>query len=222
MKNGTIDILLVEDSRTQAELIEHALEAAGHRVRSARNGLQALDLVREEAPSLVVSDIMMPGLDGYALCRALKDEPATRMIPFIMLTTLTEPADIIRGIECGADNFICKPFSPEVLLERIDHFLQNGELRRSQMFDLLLAVFEESRRKYERLERAWLDLRQGRSPGPGIDEAIRICAKCKKVQNDQGEWVPIEDYLRKRAGLSFTHEFCCDCGDGLLRRQSGA
>ncbi|HEY5996275.1 MAG TPA: response regulator [Candidatus Deferrimicrobiaceae bacterium] len=221
MKNRSLDILLVEDSRTQAELIRHAIEVSGHSVRNAQNGLQALELVREKAPSLVVSDIMMPGLDGYSLCRALKGDPATRTIPFIMLTTLNEPADIIRGIECGADNFICKPFSPEVLLERIDYFLQNGELRRSQMFDLLLAVFDDNRRKYERLERDWLALSKSRSAGTSSDEAIRICAKCKKVQDDRGEWVPIEDYLRKRAGLAFTHEFCDDCGDGLMRKPSG-
>lgn len=221
MNDVALDILLVEDSRTQAELIRHAIEASGHRVRSARNGLQALEFVREKAPSLVVTDIMMPGLDGYALCRALKDEPSTKAIPVVMLTTLTEPADIIRGIESGADNFISKPFSPEVLLERIGIFLRNGELHRSQMFDLLLSVFEENRRKFERLERDYLDLKRGRSAGPGRDEAIRICAKCKKIQDERGDWVPVEEFLRKSAGLSFTHEFCGDCGDGLMRKRPG-
>lgn len=221
MNASALDILLVEDSRTQAELIRHALEASGHRVRNAHNGLQALDFVRDKSPSLVVTDIMMPGLDGYGLCRALKDEPATKDIPVIMLTTLTEPADIIRGIESGADNFISKPFSPDVLLERIEIFQRNGELHRSQMFDLLLSVFEENRRKFERLERDYLDLKRGRSTGLGRDEAIRICAKCKKIQDERGDWVPVEEFLRKTAGFSFTHEFCGDCGDGLMRKRSG-
>jgi two-component system cell cycle response regulator len=221
MKPHALDILLVEDSRTQAELIRHAIEASGHRVRNARNGLQALEIVRDSAPSLVITDIMMPGLDGYALCRALKGEPATRRIPVIMLTTLTEPADIIRGIESGADNFLSKPFSPEALLERIDLFLRNGELHRSQMFDLLLSIFEENRRTIERLERDCLESKRGRQAGAGRDEAIRICAKCKKVQDERGGWVPVEEFLRKSAGLSFTHEFCGDCGDGLMRKRSG-
>lgn len=217
MTEATLDILLVEDSPTQAALILHALEERGHRVRPARNGQQALDLARERAPSLVVSDIMMPGMDGYALCRALKGDEATRGVPVILLTTLNEPADIVRGIECGADNFICKPFSAEVLLERIDFFLQNGVLRRNQMFELLHASLDALRRKHESLERSYHELRKISACGRGHADAVRICARCKKVQDDRGEWIPVEDYFREAEGLAFTHEFCRECGDGLWK-----
>ncbi len=213
-----VDILLVEDSQTQAELIGHALEECGYRVRLARNGEHALGLAREKPPTLVISDIMMPGLDGYGLCRALRSDPATGAIPVILLTTLTEPADIVRGIESGADNFICKPFAPDVLLERIDYFLKNGELRRSQMFELLLDAFDTLRRKQDQLERAYHDLKKACRCAPPGEEAVRICAICKKVQDDHGEWIPVEDFLRRNTSLSFTHEFCGDCGDGLMRK----
>jgi two-component system cell cycle response regulator len=218
MTSPPVDILLVEDSQTQAELIRHALEECGYGVRPARDGIQALDLAREKTPTLVVSDVMMPGLDGYGLCRALKGDPATCAVPVILLTTLTDPADIVRGIESGADNFICKPFSPEVLLERIAFFLQNGALRRSQMFELLLSAFDTLRRKTEQLERAYHDLKNGRCVPLPQKDAIRICAKCKKVQDDRGEWIPVEEFLRRTAGLTFTHEFCGQCGDGLMRK----
>jgi CheY-like chemotaxis protein len=217
MNTRTIDIVLAEDSPTQAELIRHSIEGRGHRVRAARNGLAALELVRESTPALVVSDVMMPGLDGYGLCRTLKEDPATRPIPFILLTTLTEPADIVRGIECGADNFICKPFSADVLMERIEHFLREGELPRSQMFDLLLSAFDALARKHAQLEQDYRDLLASRSPEPvqAVDEAIRICAKCKRVQDDRGAWIGVEDYMRRAAGFAFTHEFCDDCGAGI-------
>ncbi len=218
MVQAVVDILLVEDSQTQAELIGHALEECGYRVRTARNGLQALDLARELVPTLVVSDIVMPGLDGYGLCRALKGDPETSAVPIILLTTLSEPADIVRGIESGADNFLCKPFAPEALLERIGYFLENGALRRSQMFELLLAAFDDLRRKQERAERAYHELKNGRHRVHAQEDAVRICAKCKKVQDDQGEWIPVEEFLRRTAGLSFTHEFCGECGDGLMRK----
>ena len=228
MTGPSLDILLAEDSPTQAELIRHALEKHGHRVRIARNGLVALELAREAPPSLVVTDVMMPGLDGYGLCRALKEDPSTRAVPVVLLTTLTDPADILRGIECGADNFVGKPFSAEILLERIDSFLQNGELSRSQIFDLLLSAFDELTREHERLKQEYGDLArrheglaQGQRDlesaraGAGND-AIRICAKCKRMQDDLGDWVPVEEYLRRALGLAFTHDFCDDCGDGLL------
>jgi CheY-like chemotaxis protein len=217
MTTSTVDILLVEDSRTQAELIGHALTESGYRVRPALTGLQALDLVRESAPAIVVSDILMPGIDGYALCRTLKSEPATRDIPFILLTTLTEPADIVRGIECGADSFLCKPFSAEALLALLDRWRRHGALDRSQMFDLLLSSLETLRKRNEELERALRDAERNRPAPRHRDDAVRICAKCKKVQDDRGDWVPVEEFLRRTAGLAFTHEFCGDCGAGLMR-----
>lgn len=219
MTTPPVDILLVEDSRTQAALIRHALEEAGYGVRNALDGNRALALIRESAPTLVVSDIMMPGLDGHGLCRVLKADPATAGIPVILLTTLSEPGDIARGIESGADSFLCKPFSPEVLLERIDEFLQNGELSRSRIFDLLVSAIDEGRRKHEALARSYGELLKSRVSRKSLDETIRICARCKKVQDDRGDWVPVEEYFRRVAGLSFTHEFCAECGDGLLRKQ---
>ncbi|MDB5918939.1 MAG: hybrid sensor histidine kinase/response regulator [Massilia sp.] len=129
------EILVVEDSPTQAERLRRLIQSIGYRVRVASNGQRALNLIRERKPDLVVSDIIMPEMNGYDLCRALKAEPLLREIPVILVTALNDTKDIIRGIECGADNFVRKPYSEEYLLNRISQVLQNRRLRQGQEQD---------------------------------------------------------------------------------------
>ncbi|WLI88208.1 response regulator [Massilia sp. R2A-15] len=161
------EILIVEDSPTQAERLRRLVASAGYRVRVAANGQKALDQIRERKPQLIVSDIIMPEMDGYALCRALKADAALRDIPVILVTALNDPKDIIRGIESGADNFIRKPYSEEYLLNRVSQVLLNQRLRqdagpeagigvylgeqkhiinasRQQMLDLLISTYEQA------------------------------------------------------------------------------
>ena len=161
------EVLIVEDSPTQAERLRRLIQSIGYRVRVASNGQRALNLIRERRPHLVVSDIIMPEMDGYELCRVLKADPALRAIPVILVTALNDAKDIIRGIECGADNFIRKPYSEEYLLNRISQVLLNQRLRqdagpetgigvylgeqkhfinasRQQMLDLLISTYEQA------------------------------------------------------------------------------
>jgi two-component system, sensor histidine kinase and response regulator len=160
------EILIVEDSPTQAERLRRLIQSKAYRVRVAANGRLALALLREHRPHLVLSDIIMPELNGYELCRAIKEDPALRDIPVILVTALNDAKDIIRGIECGADNFIRKPYSEEYLLSRISHMLVNQKLReapesegialylgeqkhfihagRQQILDLLISTYEQA------------------------------------------------------------------------------
>jgi len=124
-------ILIVEDSVTQAMMLWHLLERHDYRVKVAANGREAIDALEAEAPTLVITDINMPGMDGYELCRRIKDHPKWNQIPVILLTSLSDPKDILRGLECGADNFTVKPYDDEFLLSRIQYVLKNLELRRS-------------------------------------------------------------------------------------------
>ncbi len=114
-----ISVLVAEDSRIQAKILEEKLQAAGYDVRVAENGAVALEAIRGQAPHIVVSDIEMPQMTGYELCRAVKSDPVLRTIPFILLSTLSEPEDIIRGLHSGADNYVTKPYDPDYLLTRI-------------------------------------------------------------------------------------------------------
>jgi diguanylate cyclase (GGDEF)-like protein len=116
-------ILIVEDSPTQAQRLAYLLGKYHYEVAQARNGAEALALFAEFQPALVISDVIMPGMDGYELCRTIKDR--ARDIRVILLTSLSDPLDVIRGLECGADNFISKPFDEPFLVSRLEYLTEN-------------------------------------------------------------------------------------------------
>jgi two-component system sensor histidine kinase/response regulator len=125
-----IDILVVEDSATQAELLRRTLTHRGYTVTIADHGAHALAIVRERPPTLILSDIAMPVMDGYAMCHAIKSDPALEDIPIILLTALSDPEDIIRSLNARADNYLTKPYDEDTLVARIEHLLANQELRK--------------------------------------------------------------------------------------------
>ncbi|MBI1815857.1 MAG: response regulator [Deltaproteobacteria bacterium] len=122
-------VLVVEDSTTQATLLRFGLEEGGYTISVARNGAEGLSLARAQPPALIISDVVMPEMDGYALCRAVKSDPALAHTPVILVTTLSSPTDVIKGLECGADNFVRKPYDLGYLLSRINYLLANHDLR---------------------------------------------------------------------------------------------
>jgi signal transduction histidine kinase len=120
-------VLIVEDSPTQREMLRHLLEKNAFRVEAADNGREALTLLKRAVPFpiAVITDIDMPEMDGYTLCREIKADPALHTIPVILLTSLSDPENVIMGLECGADDFIMKPYNEDFLLSRIQHILAN-------------------------------------------------------------------------------------------------
>lgn len=121
--------------------MKYILEQQGYRTSVAGNGKEALALVNERKPKLVISDILMPGMDGYTLCKKIKSYKHTYNIPVILLTSLSDPSDVIMGLECGADNFITKPYDEEYLLSCINQILMNQEITRSEKFKGSLEFF---------------------------------------------------------------------------------
>ena len=148
-----VEILIVEDSPTQAERLRRLIQSMRYRARVAGNGRLALEAIRETKPHLVLSDIVMPEMDGYTLCRAIKSDPELRDIPVILVTSLMDPKDIIRGIECGADNFIRKPYAEDYLLNRIGHMLMNQKLRRNQNMEIGIALYLGEQKHFINAER---------------------------------------------------------------------
>ena len=121
-------ILLVEDSPTQLEAARSLLEQCGYRVGTARAGEEAFEMIRADRFDLVLSDVIMPGISGYELCARVKESLADPPL-FVLLTTLADPRDIVRGVECGADNYITKPYTADHLTARIEQVIANRELR---------------------------------------------------------------------------------------------
>jgi class 3 adenylate cyclase len=116
-------ILVVDDQRTNAEMVSGLLRNLGYEVDLALGGQEALELVRENGPDLVISDILMPGLDGYELCRRLRANAATALLPVILVTG-AEQSERIKGVEAGADDFLAKPVNWAELFARVKRLLQ--------------------------------------------------------------------------------------------------
>lgn len=113
------NILVVEDERDILELVFFNLSREGYRVEGASSGEEALQAVSTKLPDLVVLDLMLPGVDGLEVCKRLKGDPGTRDVPIVMLTAKGEEADVVTGLELGADDYITKPFSPRIMVARI-------------------------------------------------------------------------------------------------------
>jgi PAS domain S-box-containing protein len=119
-------ILIVEDSPTQAEQLKHTLEKANFQVSLAKNGQEALTWLQLNKPTLVFSDVNMPGINGFELCRLIKSNSELKTIPVILLTSLADIRDLVSGLECGADNFISKPYEENQLLTMLEWFTGSG------------------------------------------------------------------------------------------------
>jgi two-component system phosphate regulon response regulator PhoB len=120
-------VLVVEDEPAQREVLAYNLEAEGFAVARAESGDEALLLVREDAPDIIVLDWMLPGVSGIEVCRQVKSQAATRSIPVIMLSARSEEVDRVRGLETGADDYVIKPYSVVELMARV-----RSQLRRTR------------------------------------------------------------------------------------------
>src|SRR6202142_506087 len=182
-KNPRIKILVVEDSPTQAEKLKFILEKKGFQVSVAADGKIALDFLKNRRPDVVISDFMMPELDGYELCKRIRTDLKLRDLPVILVTTLSDPMDVIRGLEVGASNFITKPYDENLLASRIQYLITNRELRKNstaengisvlfsgqkfhltaerlQILDLLLSTYENAYHQNRDLIEAQRDLQE--------------------------------------------------------------
>ncbi|HNP73602.1 MAG TPA: response regulator transcription factor [Kouleothrix sp.] len=124
---ATRTILIVDDEPGIVAIARDYLDRAGFRVVTAGDGPSALRLARAERPSMLVLDLMLPGMDGLDVARALRGDPATRTLPIIMLTARVDEADRLIGLELGADDYITKPFSPRELVARVRAVLRRSE-----------------------------------------------------------------------------------------------
>ena len=118
-------IMALEDSLVQAKRLEYFFKKNRFSYKIFSTAEDAIKVVEIEKPSLIISDILMPGMDGYQFCKKVKSNPHTGHIPVILLTSLQDPNDIIRGLQAGADNFITKPYDERYLHSRINHLLSN-------------------------------------------------------------------------------------------------
>jgi two-component system phosphate regulon response regulator PhoB len=125
-------ILVIEDEEDIAELIRYNLEREGYRVVHADSGERGLEITRRQRPDLLLLDLMLPGMDGLEVCKRVKADTTTAMTPIMMVTARGEEADVVTGLELGAEDYLTKPFSPRVLIARVRAVLRR---RRSTPVD---------------------------------------------------------------------------------------
>ena len=200
-------ILVVDDQPSIAGLMSQLLSMRGYDVVTAVSAEQAEAEVRRQLPDLILSDVMMPGRSGYDFCRSLKENPATRLIPFVLITGLTDSSDKVRGIEAGADDFLNKPVLAEELIARVKSLLRlkefTDELENVDSVLCTLGLIVEGRDPYteghcERLSVRAADL--GRHLG--LDEDSLVALKRGGYLHDLGKIAVPDEILKKGSDLT--------------------
>jgi len=200
-------VLVVDDNPDTMELMSELLASRGYEVVAVPDALRAEDEIRREVPDLILSDVIMPGKSGYELCRELKENPATRLVPFVLITGLSERADRLRGIEAGADDFLNKPIFSEELFARVKSLLKlkefTDELETAESVLCTLGRSVESRDPYteghcERLAENASNL--GRHLG--LNEESIVALRRGGYLHDLGKIAVPDDILKKGTNLT--------------------
>jgi cyclic di-GMP phosphodiesterase len=200
-------ILVVDDNPDMVELMSELLKSRGYDVVSVRDADQAEAEVRRHAPDLILSDVVMPGRSGYELCHQLKEDPSTRLIPFLLITGLSDREDKVKGIEAGADDFLNKPIFPSELFARVKSLLKlkefTDELETAESVLCTLGLSVEARDPYteghcERLAQRAASL--GRHLG--LDEDSIIALRRGGYLHDLGKIAVPDEILKKGANLT--------------------
>ena len=200
-------ILVVDDNAALASLMSELLTMRGYDVVMAASAEQAEAEIGRKMPDLILSDVRMPGKSGYELCRELKEDPATRLIPFVLITGLTDSTDKVRGIESGADDFLNKPVLAEELTARVKSLLRvkefTDELETADSVLCTLGLSVEARDPYteghcERLARDAADL--GRFLG--LDEESVVALGRGGYLHDLGKIAVPDEILKKGSNLT--------------------
>lgn len=193
-------VLIVEDDPVNRRILRSIIERMHCRPIEAENGLEALTSASVLQPDLILLDIMMEGLDGYQVCKRLKNGPETRTIPVIFISALKEEEDEAHGLSLGAVDYIFKPFSPTIIQARINTHL---ELKRHR--DSLEEIVTE---RTQELQNALSKIKT-------LKGLLPICASCKKIRDSGGTWNRLENYIEHRSEAEFSHGICPDCARRL-------
>lgn len=195
-------ILIVDDVPENVQVLGELL-SVDYSTFFALDGKEALEQTGRIRPDLILLDVMMPVMDGYEVCRRLKESEEFREIPIIFITALDHPDHESEGLRLGAADYITKPFNPELVLLRV-----RNHLKLKFQHDLLLARAVE-------IEEAMAKIKI-------LSGIIPICSSCKKIRDDAGYWQQVEEYISKHSEAVFSHGLCNDCVKKLYPEYYGA
>ncbi len=190
-------ILIVDDTSANIETLNETLENEFD-IYFATDGNDALQKVRLLEPDLILLDIMMPVMDGFEVCRRLKENEQFRDIPVIFITALDQPDDESKGLVLGAVDYVTKPFNPDLVLLRVRNHLKMKNQR-------------------DTLELRTLELEKILSEIKVLQGIIPICAYCKNIRDDQGYWNQVEKYVSEHTEAKFSHGICPTCFENEMK-----
>lgn len=193
-------ILVAEDDPVSRRLLEVKLAKWGYEVVTARDGCEAWRILEAaDAPQLAVLDWMMPGMDGIEVCRRVRKKTPGQYIYVILLTALDREADLVAGMEAGADDYMTKPFSSGELRVRLC-----AGIRILDMEYELLAARDAQKKLVDELQETLAKVKT-------LSGLIPICSGCKKIRDDKGYWKQLEIYISQHSNALFSHGYCPDC-----------
>ena len=185
-------ILIAEDDHIARRILQTILTKQGNEVTAAEDGLKALEALQKEPPEILITDWMMPGLDGLQLSRQVRELDLPSYVYIIFLTALTEKQRIIEGLDAGADDYITKPYDKTELMARV----KAGER--------VIRLEKTLREKNAALSDALAQIKQ-------LKGMVPICMHCKKIRNDENYWQQVEEYVAEHTEADFSHSICPRC-----------
>ncbi len=177
-------LLVVDDTPIQLKIVISIMQREGFQVDVAQSGKEALESIQKNRPDLILLDIVMPDMDGFVVCEAIKNNPESAEIPILFLTGQDDEDQIVRAFEMGAADFVAKPVNPPELLARVHTHLK------------LATTIQELQSALDEVKR--------------LSGLLRICTYCKSIEHESN-WIPLEDYLFLNTDARLTHCVCPEC-----------
>lgn len=182
-------VLIVDDERYNIKVLTEFLHE-DYKIMATKDGEQALKAAQgPKPPDLILLDIILPGIDGYEVCKRLKANDKTKHIPVIFVSAISEAMDAARAFEFGAVDYIAKPFNPVTVKARVKTHIQ--------------------------LSCTMRDLKEALNKVKTLSGLLPICSHCRKIRNDQGYWSQIESYVQNHSDVEFSHGICPECAEKL-------
>ena len=185
-------ILVVDDQPGNLKLLLSFLKSHHFHVRIANSGERALQMLERNLPDLILLDVMMPGMDGFEVCRRLQDDERTSDIPVIFMTALDSVEDKVTGFDAGGLDYITKPFQQAEVLARVNTHIT-------------------LRKKSAALEKALAEIKV-------LSGILPICCRCKQIRDDAGYWQQVEQYISEHSEARFSHGYCPACFEKEMKK----
>jgi DNA-binding response OmpR family regulator len=196
-----VKVLIADDDLIPRCMLQTTLTQWGYAVTAVSDGQAAWQVLEEPAaPRLAVLDWMMPGLDGVEICRRLRARTTTEPVYVLLLTARNAKADVVAGLQSGADDYLTKPFDREELRARL------------QVGGRVLELQQSLAARVRDLEEALAQVKQ-------LQGLLPICCYCKKIRDDQNYWEQVDTYLARHAELHFSHGICPECWETRVEPQ---